>query len=262
MVLGCVLSLLGCSADSDGGGSAGNAGSGAGEGGTAGNAGAGGTSGGTSGQGGTSGTAGNSGTGSTAGSSGSSGSSGNSGAGASGSGGTAAGGNSGTSGAGGESGASGASGAGGDSCGGRGQMECPGGSYCSFPEDADCGRFDAPGTCTALTDVACGEIYSPVCGCDGETYDNPCSAAQAGMSIDHEGECDAPQGGYDCTLSGVACLIAIPECAEGQVPSADGACFGPCVPIEECNCGGPDDCPFPDRYTCWMSAGHCGPYTQ
>ena len=141
-------------------------------------------------------------------------------------------------------------------------MACPGGSYCNFPDEADCGRFDAPGVCTPLTDVACRDIYQPVCGCDGTTYGNACSAAQAGMSIDHEGECEAPEGGYDCSLEGVACLVAIPECQEGEVLSADGACFGPCVPIEECKCGGPDDCPFPEKYTCWMSAGHCGPYTQ
>ena len=31
--------------------------------------------------------------------------------------------------------------------------------------------------------------YTPVCGCDGETYSNACNAAGAGVSLQAEGEC-------------------------------------------------------------------------
>jgi len=231
-MLGCVLGLLGgCSdGDSPGDGSGGTVAGSAGSGGS-GTGGAGGTGGGSS----------------------------TAGTGSGGSGGTSAGG---AGGSGGASGAAGGGGAAADTCGSRGLPECPDGSFCNFPQEADCGRADGTGVCTVLTDVFCSEEWDPVCGCDGMTYSNACSARQGQASIDYAGECGAPQGGYDCVLDNLACLVPLPACEEGFVPSADGACIGPCVPIEECACQGPDDCPNPETYACHLSAGHCGPYTN
>ncbi len=50
------------------------------------------------------------------------------------------------------------------------------------------GVCSGPGTCTEIP-AMCGEIYSPVCGCDMMTYENECLANQAGVSVMYEGAC-------------------------------------------------------------------------
>lgn len=65
--------------------------------------------------------------------------------------------------------------------------ECGDGEYCHF--EAECGEGPV-GSCEEIPEV-CIEIFAPVCGCDGETYGNDCFAAGAGVSVQHQGECDA-----------------------------------------------------------------------
>ncbi len=72
-------------------------------------------------------------------------------------------------------------------CGTRGVPgECAPDLYCAFK--TQCGATDAGGTCTKRPTM-CTKIYKPVCGCDGKTHGNACTAAAAGVSVAHEGEC-------------------------------------------------------------------------
>jgi hypothetical protein len=65
----------------------------------------------------------------------------------------------------------------------------------------------------------------------------------------------------DCDPRKVLCKAAQPLCPENQVPSVNGSCYGPCVPLESCACSAAEECPFNDRYTCWQRK-HCGPYVR
>ncbi|HKP55359.1 MAG TPA: Kazal-type serine protease inhibitor domain-containing protein [Polyangiales bacterium] len=86
------------------------------------------------------------------------------------------------------------------SCGSRGQEACPEGQFCDFPEASSCGDTDRPGECRDMPQV-CTFIYAPVCGCDGKTYANACTAAAAGASVRSQGECESACGG----LQGLQC---------------------------------------------------------
>ena len=101
----------------------------------------------------------------------------------------------------------------GQACGSRGLDPCPAGYYCDWPDDS-CGAVDGAGQCRAMPD-ACIALYDPVCGCDGNTYGNACSASTSGVDVAYAGECTGGGGGADIgeTCGGIAAI----QCADGLV---------------------------------------------
>jgi hypothetical protein len=159
-------------------------------------------------------------------------------------------------------------------CGGPSACEsnadCAKTELCAFPE----GQCDTRGTCAPRPQV-CTFIYRPVCGCDGHTYGNACSAAGSGVSIDYQGECredgpfcggiagipcpgdgqcvddpsddcDPKNGGADC---GGICICRQNQCAVTLCPTGtqcvERDCAASCEPIDD-GCGG---CPA-GQYCC------------
>jgi hypothetical protein len=104
----------------------------------------------------------------------------------------------------------------------------PGDDPCRF-QDPDCEADDPvepdpdePVACAAISEVADGVCSRP--------EDDPCRT----QDPDCIEPTDPPAGGYDCDLSNVACEIVEPTCGEGEVPTANGFCYGPCVPKDQC----------------------------
>jgi hypothetical protein len=76
-------------------------------------------------------------------------------------------------------------------CGGILGILCPARQYCE-KITGQCKVPDAQGTCKVMP-ASCAKKLEPVCGCDGETYDNACEARRAGISLDHYGKCKSPE---------------------------------------------------------------------
>jgi hypothetical protein len=74
-------------------------------------------------------------------------------------------------------------------CGGLLGLQCAEGFYCDFDDEANCGIADQTGTCREIP-ADCTEAFAPVCGCNGQSFENSCVAAQAGVSVSTDGTCE------------------------------------------------------------------------
>jgi len=79
----------------------------------------------------------------------------------------------------------------GEVCGGIAGIQCPSGYFCK-QEAGECLEvMNGAGTCQPKPEM-CTQDYTPVCGCDGQTYGNECVAASNGVSVAIDGECPTP----------------------------------------------------------------------
>lgn len=76
-------------------------------------------------------------------------------------------------------------------CGGFAGNTCSDQEYCAYQPSEHCGAADASAACLARPD-ACDDVYSPVCGCDFNTYPNECDAALHGTGVLSLGTCPNP----------------------------------------------------------------------
>lgn len=125
--------------------------------------------------------------------------------------------------------------------------ECGAGRFCAYDRIANCG--ESSGACQVYPDV-CSPDFDEVCGCDGNTYANECTAQARGVSVASDSACgvsgdgaegdDCGGGEFPGCRSGLRCdfsTLSTCDVAPG-VCSRDEAVFCPEVLDPVCGCDG------------------------
>ena len=88
----------------------------------------------------------------------------------------------------------------------------------------------------------CTSQYSPVCGADGKTYSNACTAGCDNVQVASKGECEKPQIACDCPPFGCKDAWCAKPCRADQFKYAGGkpcfcdACHDEPKPVKVCAC--------------------------
>lgn len=131
-------------------------------------------------------------------------------------------------------------------CAGPQDRACPADQFCNGKKIGRCPGPRENGFCAPRPEI-CTREFNPVCGCDGVTYPNACTAAASGVAVESLGACE-PDGEFCGGIAGIPCdegEICIDDPSDECDPEMGGAdCGGVCVadPCAGVRCPGGTQC--------------------